>query len=185
MTTVQSTPHTSLCSAPLSDPEPTQELWSKIKQTLCSLQSEARSISKREEREKGKRVETSQGNVCCWTRVGQTCGGLLCVCECVSETWSCAASIVNMCVHTDVAGESICRELCTYVFAACVCVCVWKGVYAILNTCVSVQCVRRTSVCFFCLICREFGAFCTRLNLSSEAVRFLRFYYWLVVETPP
>lgn len=29
-------------------PVPTQELWSKIKQTLCSLQSEARSISQSE-----------------------------------------------------------------------------------------------------------------------------------------
>lgn len=45
MATAQSMPHTSLCSAPLSDPRAHTELWSKIKQTLCSLQSEARSIS--------------------------------------------------------------------------------------------------------------------------------------------
>lgn len=63
----QSSTHASLCSAPLSDPVPTQELWSKIKQTLCSLQSEARSISRRYvwwgRGVVGGGVETSRGRV--------------------------------------------------------------------------------------------------------------------------
>lgn len=59
MATAQSTPHTSLCSAPLSDPHAHIELWSKIKtNTLFSAEWSPLNIGVR-----WKGVETSQGNV--------------------------------------------------------------------------------------------------------------------------
>lgn len=143
MNAVQSTPHTSLRSAPLSDPKPTQEPRSKVKQTLCSLPSEACSISKRgSEREKSGNLQGICVRLCSWKRVGQTCVGQagMCLWVCVRDLKLCSIHSIYVFVYWCsgwiymLAGEQRNERLCV-----CSSVYVWRHLYmycTILNMCV-------------------------------------------------
>lgn len=89
-----------LCSAPLSDPEPTQELWSKIKQTLCSLQSENAARYRRE----------------MFLRVCQRCCTAACVYACVCF---CVLMLVNLYVGLKAAKL---KDIYIFTIQSCICV---------------------------------------------------------------
>lgn len=143
MAAAQSTPRTSLCSAPLSDPMPTQELWSKIKQTNTLFSAGWSPLDIRKEWKPPRemcvsfQLETSWTGVCSWV--------------CVRDLKPCSMQreYVFACWWATVYSVSI----SVYVSILCI------PLY------VSMQCMQFTLFCMWPLCLR--GCMHVRLNSSS------------------